>query len=91
MGEKLSPEMLKNTRLTLRIIGILSILIGSFSALIGPIEFYSYYLFSEGGRFHYEGFGMGSFMFAFITVQIVCYYLIAVVFLSLGYGHLKIR
>jgi len=30
-------------------------------------------------------------MFAFITVQIVCYYLIAVIFLSLGYGHLKIR
>ena len=91
MIEKSSQEKFKNTRLTLKIIGILSILIGSFYAIIGPLEFYTYYFFSEGGRFHYEGFGMGSFMFAFITVQIICYYLIAVIFLILGYGHLKIR
>ena len=38
---------------------------------------YCFYLFSEGGRFHYEGFGFGSFMFGNIASQIVGYYLIA--------------
>jgi hypothetical protein len=50
---------------------------------------YCLYLFSEGGRFHYEGFGFGSFMFGNIAAQIVGYYLIAMVCIPLGYGHLK--
>jgi hypothetical protein len=77
--------------LILKIIGILSLLIGSISTLISPLEIYCYYLFSKGGRFHYEGFGMGSFMFAFITFQIIGYYLIAIIFLILGYGHVKLK
>ena len=58
-------------------------------AFIGPLEMYCFYLFSEGGRFHYEGFGFGSFMFANIAAQIVGYYLIALVAIPLGYGHVK--
>ena len=50
---------------------------------------YCYYLFSEGGRFHYEGFGVGSFMFGNITMQVWGYYIIAFICIPLGYGHLK--
>ena len=48
---------------TLAGIGVLLLLIGIPIALLGPIEMYSFYLFSAGGRFYYEGFGFGSFMF----------------------------
>jgi len=72
-------------------IGALLLLIGIAAALLGPVEMYCFYLFSEGGRFHYEGFGFGSFMFGNIASQIVGYYLIAIVLIPLGYGHLKVR
>jgi hypothetical protein len=60
-------------------------------AALGPIEMYCFYLFSEGGRFHYEGFGFGSFMFGNIASQILGYYLIAAALVPLGYGHLRLR
>lgn len=47
--------------------------------------------FSYGGPFYYEGFGFGSFMFANIASQVTGYYLIALVLLILGYGHLKTK
>jgi hypothetical protein len=59
--------------------------------LLGPLEMYCFYLFSDGGRFHYEGFGFGSFMFGNIAGQIAGYYLIAALLIPLGYGHLKLR
>ena len=34
---------------------------------------------------------MGSLMFAIITIQVIAYYLIAVLFIILGSGHLKLR
>jgi len=71
--------------------GAILLLVGVSMALLAPLETYVFYLFSEGGRFHYEGFGFGSFMFANIAVQIVGYYLIAVVCLPLGYGHITKR
>jgi hypothetical protein len=70
-------------------IGVLLLLVGAVAAFFGPLEMYCFYLFSEGGRFHYEGFGFGSFMFGNIAAQIVGYYLIAMVCIPLGYGHLK--
>jgi hypothetical protein len=73
------------------VIGILLLFVGMVSALLGPAEMYCFYLFSEGGRFHYEGFGFGSFMFGNIASQIIGYYLIAMVLIPLGYGHLKTR
>jgi hypothetical protein len=48
-------------------------------------------MFREGGRFHYEGFGFGSLMFGNITIQIAGYYVIALMCIPLGYGHLKLR
>jgi len=69
--------------------GAILLLVGILMAFTGPLEMYAFYLFSEGGRFHYEGFGFGSFMFANIAAQIVGYYLIAMVAIPLGYGHIK--
>jgi len=70
---------------------MLLLLVGGIAAIVGPLETYCFELFSEGGRFHYEGFGLGSFMFANIAAQIAGYYLIALVFIPLGYGHLRLR
>jgi hypothetical protein len=68
--------------------GAVLLLVGVAMAFTGPLEMYCFYLFSAGGRFHYEGFGFGSFMFANIAAQIVGYYLIAMVALPLGYGNI---
>jgi hypothetical protein len=68
--------------------GAILVLVGVAMAFIGPLEMHAMYLFSEGGRFHYEGFGIGSFMFANIAAQIVAYYLLAAVCMPLGYGHI---
>ncbi|MFC2029135.1 hypothetical protein ACFLWA_00220 [Chloroflexota bacterium] len=71
--------------------GVLLLIVGLGFALLAPSEFYSFYLFSDGGRFHYEGFGFGSFMFANIANQIIGYYLIAIVLIPLGYGQVRPR
>ena len=81
----------KDRTLALALIGVLLLLVGIPIGFLGPIEAYTFYLFSEGGRFHYAGFGFGSFMFGNIASQIIGYYLIAVVLIPLGYGHLKTR
>jgi hypothetical protein len=72
-------------------IGVLSLLAGIGIAFLGPVEMYCFYLFSEGGRFHYPGFGFGSFMFGNIAAQIAGYYGIAAILIPLGYGHLARR
>ena len=81
----------KDRRPVLTVIGILLLLVGIAAAFLGPVEMYCFYLFSEGGRFHYEGFGFGSFMFGNIACQIIGYYTIAILCVPLGYGHLKMR
>ncbi|MCK4660105.1 MAG: hypothetical protein KAV82_11340 [Phycisphaerae bacterium] len=75
----------------LRAIGVVLLAVGVTAAFFGPVEVYCFYLFSSGGRFHYEGFGFGSLMFGNIACQIAGYYLIAALFIPLGYGHLKLR
>jgi hypothetical protein len=71
--------------------GVAFLLMGLAGALLGPIEIQAFYLFVEGGRFHYEGFRFGSFMFANIACQVLFYYLLAALFIPLGYGHLRAR
>lgn len=73
------------------IIGAFLFLSGIAIGFLGPLEMYCFYLFSKGGRFSYEGFGFGSFMFGNIAMQIIGYYLIATVLIIVGYGHLKLR
>jgi len=91
MKEAINKAVYRDRSRILMAIGVLLLLIGIAAACLGPAEMYCFYLFSEGGRFHYEGFGFGSFMFGNIASQIVGYYLIAIVFIPLGYGHLKVR
>jgi len=79
----------RTTSFIITLIGIILLLIGIMAAFMGPVEVYCYYLFTEGGKFHYEGFGFGSFMFGNITLQVLGYYIIAIIFIPLGYGHLK--
>ena len=81
----------RDQRPVLAVFGILLLLIGIAAAFLGPIEMYCFYLFSDGGRFHYEGFRFGSFMFGNIASQIIGYYVIAAVCIPLGYGHLTVR
>lgn len=71
--------------------GVALLLVGAAGAVLAPIEIQAFYLFAEGGRFHYEGFRFGSFMFANIACQVLFYYLLAALFIPLGYGHLRAR
>jgi len=91
MKEAINNAVYRDRSRILVATGALLLLIGIAAACLGPLEMYCFYLFSEGGRFHYEGFGFGSFMFGNIASQIVGYYLIAIVLIPLGYGHLKVR
>jgi hypothetical protein len=75
----------------LRAIGVACFLAGLAAAYIGPIELSVFAAFSEGGRFHYPGFGFGSFMFANIAAQTAAYYVAAAVLIPVGYGHLALR
>jgi hypothetical protein len=81
----------RERRLILRAIGLVLLLVGAIAAIFGPLEMYCFYFFTEGGRFHYEGFGFGSFMFGNLALQIMGYYCIAALALPLGYGHVKAR
>ena len=72
-------------------IGLIMLLGGIVTAFFGPAEMYPFYLFSEGGRFSYDGFGFGSFMFGFIAAQVIGYYILAAVLIPIGYGHLRLR
>ena len=81
----------KDRRLILTLIGAFLLAAGIGIGFFGPLEMYCFYLFSEGGRFHYEGFRFGSFMFGNIAAQIIGYYVIGIVGVCLGYGHLAMR
>lgn len=83
-------SLLKPAR-TLRALGLLGMIAGAFLFLLAPFELITFSYFSEGGRFHYPGFGVGSFMGLTITAQIVAYYLLGIVGLVIGYGHLRLR
>jgi hypothetical protein len=91
MPENTSDLDYKDRSTVLAAIGVLLLLAGVAVGFLAPLEIYCFYLFSEGGRFHYAGFGFGSFMFANIASQIIGYYLIAALLIPLGYGHLKMR
>lgn len=85
-----SQSLLKPAR-TLRALGLAGMLAGAFLFLLAPFELITFSYFSEGGRFHYPGFGVGSFMGFTITAQIVAYYLLGMAGLVIGYGHLRLR
>lgn len=80
----------QNRGLMLRLIGAGLFLAGVACLLIGPLEIYTFYAFSDGGKHHFEGFGMGSFMFAYITIQVIGYYLLGTLGVVVGYAHLRL-
>jgi hypothetical protein len=59
--------------------------------LLGLLETRCFSLFSEGGRFHYEGFRFGSSVFGNIAAQVIAYCLTGAALTFLGYGHLSLR
>jgi hypothetical protein len=75
----------------LKILGIVLIIVGLVAAYYGPLEIFVFYLFSEGGRFYYDGFGVGSFWFAALVVQNLGYYIIAALCLPVGIGYVRLR
>jgi hypothetical protein len=81
----------RDRRLVLVALGLVLLLAGIGCAFLGPVELFVFYLFSEGGRFTYDGFRFGSFMFGNIAVQVAGYYLAAAVLIPLGYGHVRLR
>lgn len=91
MGINVKNHDYKKQARLINVIGVLLLLGGIAIGFLGPLEMYCFYLFSEGGRFYYEGFGFGSFMFGNIASQVIGYYLISIIFIILGYGHLKAR
>ncbi len=78
-------------QLIVKILGILQLLIGFSSLGIAPVEIYCFYLFSEGGVFYYDGFGIGSFVHGLIVAQIFAFYGIGLLFIIIGYGHIKLK
>jgi hypothetical protein len=83
--------MQKLTRNLLKAIGVVLIVVGIIAAYFGPLEIYVFYLFSAGGPFYHEGFGVGSFWFAVLVVMNIGYYAIAAICLPAGIGHVKLR
>lgn len=81
----------KDSSRLITVIGAFLLLAGMAIGFLAPLEMYCFYLFSEGGRFYYEGFRFGSFMFGNIAAQVTIYYLLAAVLIPLGYGHLRKR
>lgn len=77
--------------LATRIAGVFFVCAGIALICFGILETQCFSFFSDGGRFHYEGFGFGSFMFANIAVQVAAYCLIGAIFAVVGYGHFRLR
>ena len=70
MDTKRTTADYKDRTRLIQAIGVLLLLGGVGSGLVAPLETYCFYLFSEGGRFYYEGFRFGSFMFGLIAFRI---------------------
>ena len=83
--------MIKPIPILLKVIGIFLVTVGLIGAYYGPLEIFVFYLFSEGGRFHYDGFGVGSLWFAALVVQNIGYYVVAAICIPIGYGHIYYR
>ncbi len=75
----------------IRWVGIMLLAAGLVGMLYGPYEIYCFYLFSPGGRFHYAGFGVGSFWFACLVAQNIIYYVVAAVLIPIGVGFIELR
>lgn len=75
----------------IKILGFVFLAVGLFSLFCIPAEFTSFYAFMDGGRYHYEGFGFGSLMFAFIILNAMVYLFLALLGIPLGIGNVMLK
>lgn len=73
-----------------RIAGGFFLSAGLFSLFSVPAEFSSFYAFTKGGLFQFEGFGFGSLLFAFIFVNTMLYAALAAICIPIGIGNIKL-
>ncbi len=78
----------RQRRISVIVIGSLFIAIGVFFFLCALLEFPAFSLLSTGSA-RYEGFGFGSFMFAFIVFFIYIYFACAILFVTAGIGFIS--
>ncbi len=81
----------KLTQIFIRIIGWGLLLAGVFLMILAPYEATTFSYFKEGGRFHYQGYGIGSLMFLIILAQVEIYGLVGILFFFLGLGHIRAK
>ena len=79
------------TMRVLSLIGWLMLAAGALCVVAAVLEIGAYGQFAEGGRFHYDGYGPGSVMFALIALSLLAYAGLAAIMLPLGYGHVRRR
>lgn len=80
---------MKKRLLLIRIVGTLFLVTGLFSLFAFPAEFTSFYAFSNGGAFTYEGFGFGSILFAEILTSALIYAALALICIPVGIENTK--
>ncbi len=81
----------KDRSILIRAIGCIMLCAGAFLVVLGPLEIICFPMFWTGGRFHYEGFGFGSFMFGVIAAQIIAYPAAGALLLLLGRSHIRLK
>lgn len=81
---------MKKRLLLIKIIGILFLIMGSISLFAAPAEFSSFYAFSHGGTFQYDGFGFGTLMYAVISISTLFYAALALICIPVGIGNIKL-
>ena len=75
----------------IKVIGFVQLIVGIVALYYGPLEIYVFYLFSEGGQFHFPGFGVGSVWFAVLVAHNIAYYILAAMLLPLGIGSIRLK
>jgi len=85
MVSKQHPPRIQHRGLVFRFSGVVMLLAGIGSLALGPVEMVCFTWFEEGGRFAYDGFGFGSFMFGNMAI-VFLFILPATKELSVGAG-----
>jgi hypothetical protein len=80
---------MKKRLFIVRITGVLFLAAGLISLFAFPAEFSSFYPFSTGGAFNYDGFGFGSILFAAIMIIALIYASLALICIPAGIGNIK--
>lgn len=72
-----------------KIIGWIAISFATLSLFYGPMEIYSFYLFSPVGKFYFPEFTIGSIWFGLLVIHNLAYYIVSAILYSIGIGLLQ--